>query len=103
MKKLKILATILAVQMLGTLVTGCQTDSKDSNLLDKVESQVEKEVQSESNVETESDVESTSEIAEEADSNEESTEAEETEYVPNPDNYTVYVNVKGLIDIDKEI
>ena len=44
MKKSKILATVLAVQMLGTLVTGCQTDSKDSNLLDKVESQVESDV-----------------------------------------------------------
>lgn len=44
MKKSKILATILAVQMLGTLVTGCQTDSKDSNSLNKAESQVESDV-----------------------------------------------------------
>lgn len=86
MKKLKILATVLAIQMLGTIATGCQTASKDSNSLTKVESQVEKEVQSESDkaVDTE---ESTSEVAEDADSKEES----ETEYVPNPDNYTVYV------------
>lgn len=44
MKKSKILATVLAVQMIGTLATGCQTASKDSNLLDKVESQVESDV-----------------------------------------------------------
>lgn len=44
MKKSKILATILAVQVLGTIETGCQTDSKDSNLLDKAESQVESDV-----------------------------------------------------------
>ena len=91
MKKLKILATILAIQMLGTLATGCQTDSKDGDTFDKVESQVGQEVQAESDVETESDVESTSEVAEDTDFDEESTEAEETGYVPNPDNYTVYV------------
>ena len=91
MKKSKILATILAVQMLGTLVTGCQTDSKDSNSLNKVESQVEQDVQAESDIETDDAEESTSEIAKDTDSNEESTEAEETEYIPNPDNYTVYV------------
>lgn len=91
MKKSKILATILAVQMLGTIATGCQTDSKDGDSLNKAEYHVEQDVQSESNVETESYVESTSEVAEDADSNEESTEAEETEYIPNPDNYAVYV------------
>lgn len=85
MKKLKILATLLAVQMLGTIATGCQTDSKDSNSLNKVESQVEQDVQAESDIETESDVE------EDTASAEKSTEAEETGYVPNPDNYTVYV------------
>lgn len=55
MKKSKILATILAVQMLGALVTGCQTDSKDSNSLDKVESQVEQDVGGDEEVE-ESDI-----------------------------------------------
>ena len=95
MKKSKILATILAVQMLGTLATGCQTDSKDSNSLTKAESQVESDAQAESDKtvddKTVDDEESTSEIAEDTDSDEESTEAEETGYVPNPDNYTVYV------------
>lgn len=51
MKKSKILATILAVQMLGTLVTGCQTDSKDGDSLDKVESQVEQDVGGDEEVE----------------------------------------------------
>lgn len=41
--------------MLGTLVTGCQTDSKDSNSLDKVESQVEQDVGGDEEVE-ESDI-----------------------------------------------
>lgn len=44
MRKSKILVTILVVQMLGALVTGCQTDSKDSNSLDRVESQVEQDI-----------------------------------------------------------
>lgn len=44
MRKSKILATILAIQMLGTMATGCQTDSKDDNSLNKVESQVEQDV-----------------------------------------------------------
>ena len=70
--------------MLGTLATGCQTTKNESDSPDKVESQVE----SDKTVDIE---EETSEIAEDADSNEESTEAEEAEYVPNPDNYTVYV------------
>lgn len=87
MKKLKILATILAVQMLGTIATGCQTDSKDGDSLNKVESQVEQDVQAESDIETDDAEESTSEIAEDIDSSEES----ETGYVPNPDNYSVYV------------
>lgn len=55
MKKLKILATILAIQMLGTLVTGCQTDSKDSNSLNKVESQIERDVGGDEEIE-ESDI-----------------------------------------------
>lgn len=55
MKKSKILATILAVQMLGTLVTGCQADSKDSNSLNKVESQIEQDVGGDEEVE-ESDI-----------------------------------------------
>lgn len=44
MRKSKIIATVLAVQMLGTIVTGCQTDSKDSNSLNKVKSQIESDV-----------------------------------------------------------
>lgn len=91
MKKSKILATILAVQMLGTIATGCQADSKGGESIDKVESSVESDVQSENSDETVDTDESTSEIAEDADSTEESTEDEEAEYVPNPDNYTVYV------------
>lgn len=71
MKKLKILATILAVQMLGTIATGCQTDSKDGDSLNKVESQVEQDVQAESDIETDDAEESTSEIAEDIDSSEE--------------------------------
>lgn len=86
MKKSKILATILAVQLLGTMATGCQTTSKDGDSLDKVESQVEQDVQSVITDETDDIEESTSEIAEDTDSNEEPTEAEETGYVPNPDN-----------------
>lgn len=91
MKKSKILATILAVQMLGTLATGCQADSKAGDSLAKVESSVEQEVQSENDVETDDTDDSTSKVAESTESKEESTEAEETGYVPNPDNYSVYV------------
>lgn len=43
--------------MLGTLATGCQTDSKDSNSLDKVESQVEQDVGGDEEVEKVEDVE----------------------------------------------
>lgn len=44
MRKSKILATVLAVQMLGTIATGCQTDSKDSNSLNRVKSYIENDV-----------------------------------------------------------
>lgn len=91
MKKSKILTTILAVQLLGTLATGCQADSKAGDSLAKVESSVEQEVQSENDVETDDTDDSTSKVAESTESKEESTEAEETGYVPNPDNYSVYV------------
>lgn len=57
MRRSKILATILAVQVLGTIVTGCQTDSKDSNSLNKVESQVEQDVGGDEEVEDVEDVE----------------------------------------------
>lgn len=90
MRKSKILATVLAVQMFSILATGCQTTSKDSDSLDKVESQVEQGVQAESNDESTSEGQDV-ETEENASSSEQSTEDEETEYVPNPDNYTVYV------------
>lgn len=41
--------------MLGTLATGCQTDSKDSNSLNKVESQIEQDVGGDEEIE-ESDI-----------------------------------------------
>lgn len=44
MRKSKILATVLAVQMIGAIATGCQTDSKDSNSLDKFKSQIESDI-----------------------------------------------------------
>lgn len=56
MRKSKILATILAVQMIGTIATGCQTDSKDDNSLNKVESQVEQGTGGDEEVEKVEDV-----------------------------------------------
>lgn len=84
MKLNKIMTYLLISQMVLSLV-GCGT-SKESQK--QIETQQEvSQVEDNSEVE---EVENVEEV-EKADSDEESTEAEEAGYIPNPDNYTVYV------------
>lgn len=91
MRNLKAISIVLAVQMLSTLATGCQTTKNESDSLEKVESQVEQDVQVVSADDKDDETEQVDESTSEASESTESTEAEEAEYVPNPDNYTVYV------------
>lgn len=92
MKLNKIMTYLLISQMVLSLV-GCGTSKESQKQIETQQavSQVEDNSEVDEVKDVEEAEEQTSEIAEDADSTEESTEAEETGYVPNPDNYAVYV------------